>query len=83
MAQHVREDPWGSIWEKVELPLKVTQTAAFLEVVHAVLRFVRSGPFTSFLQGARRGACCRPPAPKAHTCSLGPGSAPGPWRGRG
>ena len=39
------------VYETVEKPLKVFQTMALFEVVHAALGIVRSSPFTTFLQG--------------------------------
>ncbi|CAL8075979.1 unnamed protein product [Calicophoron daubneyi] len=41
---------WLTISPKVEFLLQVFQTLAFLEVIHAVTRLVRSSPFTTALQ---------------------------------
>jgi len=38
------------LWKSIELPLKIYQTAAFLEVVHAMFGLVRSNPFIVFIQ---------------------------------
>ena len=42
----------SGVWSIVEMPLKVVQTAAALEILHALLGWVRSGVFTAFVQGA-------------------------------
>ncbi|CAF1553051.1 unnamed protein product [Rotaria sp. Silwood1] len=38
------------LWNVIELPLKICQTAAFLEIVHAMLGLVRSNPMIVFVQ---------------------------------
>ncbi|CAF0824236.1 unnamed protein product [Didymodactylos carnosus] len=38
------------LWKSIEIPLKIYQTAAFLEVIHAALGFVRSNPIIVFIQ---------------------------------
>lgn len=48
---------WGGgskdgLWSRVSLPLKILQTAAAVEVLHAAFGWVRSGVFTAFLQGS-------------------------------
>lgn len=39
------------LWPLVEMPLKIVQTAAVLEVFHAAFGFVRSPVFVTFVQG--------------------------------
>ena len=39
-----------TVYKKIHVALKVSQTLAVLEVVHAVLRLVRSSPVTTFIQ---------------------------------
>jgi very-long-chain (3R)-3-hydroxyacyl-CoA dehydratase len=39
------------LWPVVEMPLKIVQTAAVLEVFHAAFGFVRSPVFVTFVQG--------------------------------
>ena len=41
----------SGVWPVIELPLKIVQTAAGLEIIHALLGWVRSGAFTAFVQG--------------------------------
>jgi len=38
------------LWNAIELPLKICQTAAFLEVFHAMFGLVRSNPFIVLVQ---------------------------------
>ncbi|CAF2642634.1 unnamed protein product [Rotaria sp. Silwood2] len=38
------------LWKSIEAPLKICQTAAFLEVIHAMLGLVRSNPMIVFIQ---------------------------------
>ena len=38
------------LWARVEVPLKVAQTAAVLEIFHAATGLVRSSVFSTFLQ---------------------------------
>jgi len=40
----------GGLWRKVEFPLKIFQTAAILEIVHAILGFVSSNVVLTFFQ---------------------------------
>eukprot|EP00499_Haloplacidia_sp_CaronLabIsolate_P006158 CAMPEP_0196781344 /NCGR_PEP_ID=MMETSP1104-20130614/9570_1 /TAXON_ID=33652 /ORGANISM="Cafeteria sp., Strain Caron Lab Isolate" /LENGTH=215 /DNA_ID=CAMNT_0042151573 /DNA_START=18 /DNA_END=665 /DNA_ORIENTATION=+ len=49
-VMHIAGGMTGSLWAQVELPLKIVQTAAALEIVHAVFGLVRSSPFAVFLQ---------------------------------
>jgi len=46
------QDFWEcyGLWNAIELPLKVCQTAAFLEVAHAIFGLVRSNPTIVFVQ---------------------------------
>jgi very-long-chain (3R)-3-hydroxyacyl-CoA dehydratase len=44
----------ASLWRTVSLPLKIAQTAAFLEVFHAAAGWVRSNAATAFVQVAAR-----------------------------
>ena len=41
-----------SLYSAVEGPLKIVQSAAFVEVLHAATGLVPSNPFTTFLQSA-------------------------------
>ena len=45
----------AALWAAVSLPLKVVQTSALLEVLHALLGWVRSNAATAFLQVVARG----------------------------
>jgi very-long-chain (3R)-3-hydroxyacyl-CoA dehydratase len=40
----------NKIWDESEVYLKVVQTIAVMEILHAYLKVVRSNPFTTFLQ---------------------------------
>ena len=54
-AAHFRAGrPASELYDAVEVPLKVVQTAALLEVVHAATGLVRSAVATTALQGAYR-----------------------------
>jgi very-long-chain (3R)-3-hydroxyacyl-CoA dehydratase len=57
-----------SPWAVVELPLKIAQTSAVLEIVHAALGLVRSNPATTALQGASAAVlrARAPPPPPPH-----------------
>ncbi|CAF0974941.1 unnamed protein product [Rotaria sordida] len=46
------DDLWKchGLWNAIEMPLKICQTAAFLEVVHAMFGLVRSNPMIVFIQ---------------------------------
>lgn len=39
-------------WKTVEIPLKIVQTSALLEILHSALRLVRSPVMTTAIQGA-------------------------------
>ncbi len=41
-----------TLWNSVEEPLKIAQTAAIMEVLHAATGLVRSSVATTFVQGA-------------------------------
>jgi hypothetical protein len=41
----------ASLWAVLEMPLKVVQTAAVMEVVHASVGLVKSNPFLTGVQG--------------------------------
>ena len=38
-------------WKTVEIPLKIVQTSALLEILHSALRLVRSPVMTTAIQG--------------------------------
>ena len=40
-------------WSEVELPLKIVQTAAVLEVLHSMVGLVKSPWATAFMQGKK------------------------------
>jgi very-long-chain (3R)-3-hydroxyacyl-CoA dehydratase len=44
----------AALWAAVGAPLKLVQTAALLEVLHAALGWVRSNLVTAFIQGVAR-----------------------------
>jgi len=44
----------AELWEEVEMPLKIVQTAAILEVFHSLVGWVRSPVLTTFLQVSSR-----------------------------
>ena len=51
-AQHFASGGLASdLWSAIEVPLKIVQTAAILEIVHAALGIVRSPVATTALQG--------------------------------
>ena len=50
----VENGAYADLFEAVELPLKIAQTTALLEIVHAMTGLVRSSVFTTFLQVTSR-----------------------------
>eukprot|EP00741_Cyanophora_paradoxa_P015881 tig00020909_g15332.t1 len=56
MAKHFSESKGeiGNLWKKIEMPLKIFQTGAVMEVLHAMFGVVRSPVFTTALQVASR-----------------------------
>lgn len=52
-----------TLYTDVEMNLKIVQTAAVLEIIHAAIGFVKSPVMTTFMQGTPPSlwALCRPP----------------------
>jgi very-long-chain (3R)-3-hydroxyacyl-CoA dehydratase len=59
IGQHFAAHGWEkgvpTLYAAIEQPLKLVQTAALLEIVHAMLRFVKSSPVITAIQGEARG----------------------------
>lgn len=58
IGQHFAAHGWEkgvpTLYAAIEQPLKLVQTAALLEIVHAILRFVKSSPVITAIQVASR-----------------------------
>ena len=46
----LESENYQDVYQKCESPLKISQTLAVLEIVHASVGLVRSSPFTTFVQ---------------------------------
>ena len=46
--------PLDEVYDTIEMPLKIVQTAAVLEIVHSMLKLVRSPVFTTVIQVSSR-----------------------------
>eukprot|EP01032_Pedospumella_encystans_P033196 gene33196-37505_t len=49
-VKHIRAETIADTWSEVELPLKIVQTAAVLEVLHSMVGLVKSPWATAFMQ---------------------------------
>jgi len=63
----------SSLWSRLDAPLKIVQTAALLEVFHAIFKLVKANPVMAFIQGKSRGKsekrslpCINPSLPHPH-----------------
>lgn len=50
-----------TLYTDVEMNLKIVQTAAVLEIIHAAIGFVKSPVITTFMQGTPPSVCILPP----------------------
>ena len=48
--QHIRDQSIETLYTDVEMNLKIVQTAAVLEIIHAAIGFVKSPVMTTFMQ---------------------------------
>eukprot|EP01035_Chromulina_nebulosa_P039453 gene39453-53343_t len=47
---HIANNSIDSLWSDVEIPLKVVQTAAVIEIFHSIVGLVKSPWVTTFMQ---------------------------------
>jgi very-long-chain (3R)-3-hydroxyacyl-CoA dehydratase len=50
VVKYSETNEWTKLWPTVEKPLKIAQTLAVLEIVHAIIRIVPSNVFLTFFQ---------------------------------
>jgi len=50
VVKYMENRDWTKLWVTVEKPLKIAQTAAVLEILHALIRIVPSNVFLTFFQ---------------------------------